>query len=112
MANKENVLRQMAAKLEKLDARLKELGSGLEGSREQVRARYNEEYAKLKAQRESIERQMNTLKEAGVEALKQLRSGLGKGFRELKKSLGQARKRFSKEKDVEPPASKEQQASD
>jgi uncharacterized protein YukE len=105
MAKKESLLRRMAANLKKLDSRMAELHSGLEGKGEQVRARYAEEYAKLKAERESLERQMGTLKEAGAEALKELRSGLEKGSKELGKALNQAWKRFRKEKDVEPPAS-------
>jgi chromosome segregation ATPase len=104
MANKETVLRQMAAKLEKLDERLKELRTGLDAKGEQARARYSEEYAKLKDERQALQGKMNTLKEAGAEAWKDLRSGLQKGFKDLSKSLGQARKRFHKEKDVEPPA--------
>jgi chromosome segregation ATPase len=105
MANKESVMRRMAAKLEKLDTRMADLHSGLESKGEQVRARYAEEYTKLKAERESLERQMGTLKEAGAEALKDLRSGLEKGSKELGKALNQAWKHFRKEKDVEPPAS-------
>jgi chromosome segregation ATPase len=103
MAGKESILRQMAAKLETLDSRLKDLRSGLDGSREQVRDRYNEEFAKLKAQRESLDRQMNTLKEAGADALKDLRSGLERGYKQLSKALDRARKHFRKEKGVEPP---------
>jgi hypothetical protein len=104
MANKESVLRRMAAKLEKLDARLAELRSGLENKGEQVRGRYVEEQAKLRAERESLERQMSTMKEAGAEAWKDLRSGLEKGYKQLNKAMDEAWKHLRKEKDVEPPA--------
>jgi chromosome segregation ATPase len=104
MANKESVLRGMAAKLEKLDARLAQLHSGLESKGEQVRGRYSEELAKLKVERESLERQMSNIKEAGAEAWKDLRSGLQKGYKELNKAMGQAWKHLRKEKNVEPPA--------
>ena len=103
MANKESLLRRMSAKLEKLDGQIAKLQSGLDGKGEQVRARYAEEYAKLKAERESLARQMGTLKEAGAEALRELRSGLEKGYKELGKSLNQAWKRLRKEKSAEPP---------
>jgi len=104
MASKESLLRRMAAKLQKLDERMGELRTGLEGSREQVRARYNEELAKLKAEREALEKQMNALKEAGAEALKELRSGLLKGYKELHKALDGAWKHFRRDKKSEPPS--------
>jgi chromosome segregation ATPase len=104
MANKESVLRGMAAKLEKLDARLAQLHSGLESKGEQVRGRYGEELAKLKAERESLQRQMSNIKEAGAEAWKDMRSGLEKGYKELNKAMDGAWKHFRKEKNVEPPA--------
>ena len=104
MANKESVLRRTAAKLEKLDARLAELRSGLESKGEQVRGRYGEEQAKLKAERDSLERQMGAMKEAGVEAWKDLRSGLEKGYKELNKAMDGAWRHLRMQKDVEPPA--------
>jgi len=104
MANKESVLRRMAARLEKLDARLAELRSGLESKGEQVLGRYGEEHAKLKAERESLERQMSNMKEAGAEAWKDVRSGLEKGYKELNKAMDGAWKHLRQAKDVEPPA--------
>lgn len=95
----------MAAKLEKLAGQIAKLQSGLEGKGEQVCARYDEEYAKLKADRESLASQIGALKEAGAETLKELRSRLEEGYNELGKSLNQTWKRFRKEKDAEPPTS-------
>ena len=104
MANKESVLRRMAAKLEKLDARLMKLRSGIESKGEQVRGRYGEEHARLKAERDSLERQISAMKDAGVEAWLDLRTGLEKSYKELNKAMDGAWRHLRMQKDVEPPA--------
>jgi hypothetical protein len=96
MANKESTLSQMAAKLESLDARLVEMRSDVEGKGEQVRGRFSEEQAKLRAQRESLERQADAMKKAGADAWKDLGSGLEKGYKDLSKAVDRARKDFRK----------------
>ena len=96
MANKESVLRQMSGKLERLDARLAEMRSDVERKSEQVRGRFSEEQAKLRAERESLDRQADAMKKAGADAWKDLSSGLEKGYKDLSKAVDRARKDFRK----------------
>ncbi len=94
MADREAYVQKIKAKIDELDAKIDQMEAKVRSTTADMKLKYEDQIAEIRGKRDNARQKLQSVKEAGGGAWKEMKEGMDKAVDALKEAYERAKKHF------------------